>query len=144
VKRVGRRALSGDAGDAGPLELVILAPVLLALFAIVIAFGRATTADTDVEHAARVGARAAAAAQSIGGATARAQEVVSESLADSGVSCVSRSVGVGGSMQPGGQVTVTVRCVASLADLTRYALLPGSRTLTASATEVIDRTRGGG
>jgi len=133
----------GEGGDAGPLELVILAPVLLLLFALVVAFGRATTADTDVEHAARVGARAAAAAQSIGGATSRAQDVVAESLADSGLACVSRSVGVSGSMQPGGRVTVTVRCVATMADLTRYGLLPGSRTLTASASEVIDRTRGG-
>ncbi len=139
-----RPSRGSDAGDAGPLELVILTPVLLALFALVVAFGRATTADTDVQHAARVGARAAAAAQSMGGATARAQEVVAESLAGSGLSCVRRSVGVAGSMQPGGQVTVTVRCVATLADLTRYGLLPGSRTLSATATEVIDRTRGGG
>ena len=38
----------------------ILVPVLVLLFALVVAFGRAATADTDVEHAARVAARAAA------------------------------------------------------------------------------------
>lgn len=140
----GRRRVRGDAGDAGPLEAVILMPVLLALFALVIAFGRATTADTDVAHAARVGARAAAAAQSMGGAVARAQVVVAESLSDSGLACAQRRVGVGGSLQPGGRVTVSVTCVASMADLSGFGIVPGARTLSATATEVIDVIRGGG
>jgi Flp pilus assembly protein TadG len=139
-----RGRLRGDAGDAGPLEAVILIPVLLLLFALVLAFGRAATAGTDVEHAARVGARAAAAAQSMGGAEQRAEVVVSESLADSGLACLSRRVGVGGSLQPGGRVSVTVTCVASMADLSGFGLLPGDRTLTATASEVVDRVRGGG
>jgi Flp pilus assembly protein TadG len=134
----------GERGDAGPLEMVILTPVLLLMFAVVVLFGRATTADTDVAHAARVGARAAAAAQSMAGAHRRAATVVAESLADSGLSCVQRSVSVAGSLQPGGRITVTVRCVASLADVTRYGFIPGSRTLTATAAEVIDVRRGGG
>jgi len=142
-RRRPRGRVRGDRGDAGPLEAVILMPVLFAMFALVIAFGRTTTADTDVEHAARVGARAAAAAQSMGGATARAQIVVSQSLADSGLSCSTQSVSVSGSMQPGGRVTVTVTCVASMADVADYGLVPGSRTLTATATEVIDTNRGG-
>ena len=122
--------------------MVILVPVLLAMFALVVLFGRTTTAATDVSHAARVGARAAAAAQSIGGATTRATAVVDQSLADSGLSCAERSVAITGSMQPGGRVTVTVRCVASLADVTRYGFIPGSRTLRATASEVVDVTRG--
>lgn len=134
----------GERGDAGPLEMVILMPVLLLAFAVVVLFGRTTTADADVEHAARVGARAAAAAQSLSGATSRASAVVTESLAHSGLSCVSRSVGVSGSMQPGGRVTVTVTCVASLADVTRYGVIPGSRTLTATASEMVDLNRGAG
>ena len=133
-----------ERGDSGPLETVILVPVLLLAFAVVVLFGRTTTAATDVEHAARVGARAAAAAQSLGGARSRAGAVVSESLASSGLSCVDRSVGVSGSMQPGGRITVTVRCVASLADVTKYGFIPGSRTLIASASEVVDEHRGGG
>lgn len=138
------RRVRGDRGDAGPLEVAILMPVLLLLFALVIAFGRATTADTDVEHAARVGARAAAAAQSMGGAQQRAQIVVVESLADSGLACSQRNVAVGGSLQPGGRVSVTVTCVASLADLSGFGLLPGDRTLSATASEVVDVVRGGG
>lgn len=134
----------GDRGDAGALEAVILVPAVLMLFGVVVLFGRTTAADSDVEHAARVGARAAVAAQSWSGARTRAAAVVQESLASSGLSCVDHSVGVSGSLQPGGRVTVTVRCVASLADVTRYGAIPGAKTLTASATEVVDVHRGGG
>ncbi len=72
------RSGRGERGDAGPLEMVILMPVLLLAFAVVVLFGRTTTAATDVEHAARVGARAAAAAQSVSGARSRADAVVAE------------------------------------------------------------------
>jgi Flp pilus assembly protein TadG len=139
-----RRSLRGDGGDAGPLETVILLPVILMVSALVVLFGRTTTADTDVEHAARSGARAAAAAQTMAGARQRAEAVVGASLSDSGLSCASQSVAVTGRMQPGGRVTVAVTCEASLADLTRYGAFPGSRTLTAMATEVIDVHRGAG
>jgi Flp pilus assembly protein TadG len=137
------RRFHGQRGDSGPLELVILLPAVLAVFGLVVAFGRATTADTDVEFGARVGARAAASAQTSGGGSALAGEVVADSLRRAGLSCASGpSVAVGGSWAPGGRVTVTVVCTASLADVTKFGL-PGSRTLTASATEVIDSTRGG-
>lgn len=135
---------AGDRGDSGPLEAAILVPVLLLAFALVVVFGRVTSAASDVEHAARVGARAAVAAQSPAAAAARAEAVVAGSLADSGLSCVERAVSVSGSLQPGGRMTVTVRCVATLADVARYGLLPGARTLTASATEVVDVHRGSG
>jgi Flp pilus assembly protein TadG len=132
-----------DRGDSGPLELVILLPAVLALFGLVVAFGRATTADNDVEHAARVGARAAASAQTSGGGSALARDVVVDSLQSAGLSCASGpTVSIDGTWVPGGRVTVIVSCTASLADVTKFGL-PGSRTLTASATEVIDRTRGG-
>lgn len=136
---------SGERGGSGPLELVILLPAVLVLFGLVVAYGRTTTADIDVEHAAAVGARAAAHAQTYGGGWAKADEVASDSLAGAGLSCISGpSVGLTGSYTPGGRVTVTVSCVASLADVTQFGFLPGTRRLTASATEVIDRTRGGG
>ena len=136
--------LHGSRGDSGPLEMVILLPAVLLLFGLVVAFGRTTTAATNVEHAAAVGARAAVAAQTAGGGTARAETVVDESLAGSGLSCQSQSTSVSGEFTPGGRVTVTVSCVVALGDVTRFGLIPGDRTLTASATEIVDRTRGGG
>ena len=137
------RRARGERGDSGPLEMVILLPAVLLLFGLVVAFGRTTTADTDVEHAARVGARAAASAQTSGGGSALAQAVVADSLRRAGLACASGpSVAVGGPWVPGGRVTVTVSCTTSLADVTKFGI-PGARTLTATATEVIDRTRGG-
>jgi Flp pilus assembly protein TadG len=135
--------LRGARGDAGPLELVILMPVVLLVFGLVVAFSRATTAQEHVQHAAAVGARAAAGAQTAGGATAAAGQVVAASLAGVGMTHCGAPA-VAGSWTPGGRVTVTVSCVVDLGDVTKFGLIPGSRTLTASATEVIDRTRGGG
>jgi len=134
--------LRGTRGDAGPLELVILVPVVLLLFGLVVAFGRATTAQQHVQHAAAVGARAAAGAQTAGGGTSAAARVVHDSLAGVGMTDCS-APSVSGTWTPGGRVTVTVTCVVDLGDVTRLGVIPGSRTLTASATEVIDRTRGG-
>lgn len=138
-----QRRCRGERGDAGPLELVILMPALLMLFALVIAFGRTSAAGGDVEHAARVGARAAAASQTIGGAQTRAQTVVAESLQGSGLSCVDSSVSVSGDVAPGGEVTVSVSCVADLGDVVQFGM-PGSKTLQATATEQVDVVRGGG
>lgn len=136
--------LGGERGDSGALEAVILVPVVLAMFALVVAYGRTTQADGKVEHAAAVGARAAATAQTAGGGSAAATTVATRSLGDAGLACSSSSVSVGGDYSPGGRVTVTVTCVATLADLTGLGLPIGSRTLTATASEVIDVNRGGG
>ena len=136
--------LGGEHGDSGPLEAVVLVPVVLAMLALVVAYGRTTQADSKVEHAAAVGARAAASAQTAGGGTVLAEQVVAQSLRDAGLACSGRSVSVSGDYAPGGRVTVAVSCVASLADLTGLGLPLGSRTLRATATEVIDVNRGGG
>ena len=71
-----------------------------------------------------------------------AARVVGDSLAGVGMTDCGPPAVVG-SFTPGGRVTVTVSCVVDLGDVTKFGLLPGSRTLRASATEVIDRTRGG-
>jgi Flp pilus assembly protein TadG len=122
---------------------VILIPALLGVFALVMAFGRTTSAGGDVTHAARVGARAAAQAQTLGGATARAEAVVADSLADAGLACTSGATSVTGDMRPGGAVSVSVTCVVDLSDVTGLGPIPGSRTLRATAREAIDVVRGG-
>jgi Flp pilus assembly protein TadG len=124
--------------------VVILVPVLLALVALVVAFGRTTTANSDVEFAARVGARAAAQSSTAAGATSSATIVVERTLAESDLSCRSHSVSVDASdLRPGGRVSVTVTCLADLSDVSNLQLALGSRTMTATATEVVDRVRGG-
>jgi hypothetical protein len=133
--------LRGDRGDAGPLEVVVLVPAVLLVFGLVVAFSRTTTALEHVEHAAAVGARAAAGAQTYGGAHALATDVVVDVLDQVGMRCDPPAVD--GTFMPGGSVTVSVSCVVDLADVTPFGVLLGSRTLQASATEVIDRVRGG-
>ena len=136
-----RRRLLGERGDAGPLEVVILVPAVLVVFGLVVAFSRTTTATQHVSHAAAVGARAAASAQTAAGGSALATDVVAEELAQYNMTCGAPSVA--GTFTPGGSISVTVSCTVDLGDLTQLGMIPGSRTLTASATEVIDRTRGG-
>ena len=136
------RRWRADRGDAGPLELVILVPVVLLVFALVVAFGRATTAQQHVQHAAAVGARAAAGAQTAGGGTAVAARVVGDSLAAVGMTECGPPA-IAGAWAPGGRVTVSVTCVVDLGDLAPFGMLPGSRMLRASATEIVDATRGG-
>ena len=137
-----REAGRGDRGDSGPLEVVILVPVVLLLFALVVAYGRTTQADTKVEHAAAVGARAAAAAQTAGWRAGPGRGRRHARAWPRPDWAAAPSVSVGGDYRPGGRVTVTVSCVASLGDLTGLGLPLGSRTLTATASEVIDVRRG--
>ena len=145
-RRAGAPVMSvrcrGDRGDSGPLEVVILLPAVLLLFAMVVAFGRTTTASQHVEHAAAVGARAAAGAQTAGGAGAGGRRG-RRSQPRPARHDAARRPRSAGTFTPGGRVSVTVTCTVDLGDVTRLGFLPGSRTLTATASEVIDRTRGG-
>ena len=102
-------------------------PVVLLVFGLVVAFSRTTTATEHVAHAAAAGARAAVSAQTAGGATALASDVVADSLAQVGMSC--EPPAVAGTFTPGGSVTVTVSCTVDLGDVTRFGAIPGSRTL---------------
>lgn len=133
----GRR----DRGSAA-LELVILAPVLLALLGLVIAAGRTTIAQGSVDAAARDAARQASIALTPGQAQANAQASARSALRQDGLDCVPQvSVNVSQfTAVPAGQpaqVTALVRCAVPLADLTLPGL-PGSVELQASFTSPLD------
>ena len=139
TRRTGRAA--ADEGNAA-LELVILAPVLLALLGLVIAAGRMSIAQGSVDAAARDAARQAsisltpAAAQAAGEASALA------ALRQDGLDCrpvVLINVSQFATTQPGEQaaVTATVRCTVSLSDLALPGL-PGSTRLQAEFTSPLD------
>jgi Flp pilus assembly protein TadG len=144
-RRPGRRA--GQAADGGnaALELVVLAPVLLALLGLVIAAGRTSIAQGSVDAAARDAARQAslalspAAARDVGGASARA------ALARDGLDCTALTVYVDTSQfgYPPGQpasVRAYVRCTVPLSDLALPGL-PGTTTLTDEFTSPLDLYR---
>jgi len=135
----------GDAGSAA-LELVVLAPVLLVLLALVIAAGRTSIAQSSVDAAARDAARQASlalnptAAQQTGLTSAR------QALRDDGLDCVTENVTVdtggadaGFGVAPGqpASVSATVSCAVPLSDLFLPGL-PGAHTMTATFSSPLD------
>jgi TadE-like protein len=136
-----RRARRSDAGNAA-LELVVLAPVLLALLALVIAAGRMSIAQGSVDAAARDAARQASIAMTPWAAQAAGEASARTALREDGLDCSPviaintsqfRTVPVG---QPA-SVSATVNCTVPLADLVLPGL-PGSRRLTATFTSPLD------
>jgi Flp pilus assembly protein TadG len=141
VRRDAQQAVAADDGNAA-LELVILAPVLLALIGLVISAGRISIAQGSVNAAARDAARQAsisltpAAAQAAGQASARA------ALRQDGLDCqpvVLINVSQFATTQPGepAAVAATVKCAVSLSDLALPGL-PGSMRLQAEFTSPLD------
>ncbi|OEJ21519.1 hypothetical protein AS594_38915 [Streptomyces agglomeratus] len=128
------------------VETAILAPVMIALMLLMIAFGRVTDADGAVDSAARAAARAASLERDAGSAQAEAQAAADRSLEGEGITCQTSNVAVntGGyalDMGVDANVTATIACTADLSDIGLPGL-PGSKTLTASWTSPIDTYRG--
>jgi Flp pilus assembly protein TadG len=139
--RVSRDPERGDAA----LELIILAPVLLALIALVIAAGRISIARGSVDAAARDAARQASLARSPGEARIAAELSAQAALRQDGLDCTP-AVSVdtyGFSVQVGepAQVRATVSCQVPLSDLVVPGL-PGSVTLSYTFTSPLDPYRG--
>ena len=124
------------------VEVAVIAPAFVFLMLLVVFAGKVSEADGNVERAAAEGARAASLRQHPGNAATDARSAVEANLATAGVSCSTLEAIVDTSdFEPGGTVTVTVECTASMADVTLLGV-PGTRTFTATATEVIDTYRG--
>ena len=130
---------SHERGSAS-VEFVVIAPIFfLGFLSIVVLAGRVGQASNDVRSAAHEAARAASLSGTAGDAVVNATEMANANLASAGVACNGGStVNVDTSnFIPGGWVTVTVSCETPLGDLAALSL-PGSRTHTQSASEVID------
>jgi len=138
-----RRRGRGDDGAAGVEAAIAIVALLSVMFFIVGAL-RLTNSAGDVDAAARAAARAAASQRDMHAATTAATQVAASALSSRGVACTGGpSVTVGGNVDPGGVVTVTVTCVVSLADA-RLGGFAGSRTVTGHGVESVDSTRAGG
>ncbi|WP_305080828.1 TadE/TadG family type IV pilus assembly protein [Pseudonocardia sp. TRM90224] len=125
------------AGEEGSVatELVLVSPLLLLVIALIVLAGRLTDLRLQVESAAHQAARAASAQPAPDTATAAATRITAEL----GSHCADPTADVDiTGWAPGGSVTVTVTCVADVADLT---LLPigGRVPVTATFTSPIDR-----
>lgn len=126
------------------LEFTILAPALLALLALFVAFDRYGQVTGLLESAARDGARAATQARSAEEANRRVDAVVTDDLGQTPSSCANTGSGTvedSGAFLPGSLITVTVTCTVDYADL-GVPGLPGSHTITRSFVSPLDPYRG--
>jgi Flp pilus assembly protein TadG len=156
VRAPGRRGDAGGSQSAGPagrtqvgdrgsvtVELVLLAPVLLALLGLIVGLGRIADAGGLVSGAARDGARAASLAGTPAAAAAAARTAAAADLIDAGLACPDSDVATAtATFAPGGLVRVTVRCTVRLSDLAVPGF-PGARTLRATSAAPIERYRSG-
>lgn len=148
MPRLQRRRRRSDDGNAA-LELVVLAPILLGLLALVIAAGRTAIAQSAVDAAARDAARQASISLTPTAAQVAAQNSARAVLRSDGLDCV--PVVVTDTSQfgipPGhpAAVVATVSCTVSLADLAVPGV-PGTVRLQAIFTSPLDiyRSRSNG
>lgn len=127
------RRLRGDRGSVS-VELAILAPLVGILLACVVLVGRVQISRADLEGAARSAARDLSIARDPYAARGDIQDGLETTLRVGSPSCRSLTFTpvIGAT-----EVSVTIACVV---DLQAAAVLPvpGTMTLSASATEIVD------
>jgi Flp pilus assembly protein TadG len=133
-----------DAGNAA-LELVVLAPVIFILIALVVAAGRTSIAQGAVDAAARDAARQASISLTPRAAQVAARSSAEAALSGDGLDChprvhVDTSQFVTVPVGLPASVTATVVCRVPLSDLVVPGL-PGSRTLSFSFSSPLDPYR---
>lgn len=129
-----RRLTRGDDRGSVAVELVILAPLFGLLLLAVVAVGRVQNGRADIEAAARMAARDLSIARDPTGQLAVVEQAAATTLNVGSPSC--RTMSFTAAIGPE-QIDVTVACAADLQDASILPL-PGTLTITASATEVRD------
>lgn len=125
------------------VEMAVIAPALVALLLLVVFAGRVAQAEGDVRRAVSAAARAASLRQHPADAVEAGRMTAEANLAASGVGCGQLEVEVDtAQFFAGGSVAVTLRCTASMQDVSLLGV-PGRMTFVARSIEVIDRYRGG-
>jgi Flp pilus assembly protein TadG len=136
---------SSDSGSA-TLELVVLAPALLALLSLLVLGARTRMAETSVDQAAGQAARAASLARTASGARGAALTAARAVLDREGLTCAASDVSVdttGFTVRVGApaHVSVEVSCTVPFEDLALPGV-PGSRRINATAVSSLDTFRG--
>ena len=123
------------------VELVVLTPVVLVIALASLVFGRVVEARQQVVEAARAGAEAAAVLPTVGTAQWVGSINSAVNLVGRTHTCAHASITVDTShFTPGGYVTAHVSCLVLLSDV-GFPGLPGSTTVSASATAPLDPYR---
>jgi len=140
-RRAPLRPARDDRGGVSA-QAAAMAP-LLAIVAVVVLFtGRVVEANNAVQAAAHEAARAATLTGPADAAAA-ARSAAAANLNTGGLTC--RTLDVAADLtqfRAGGTVTATVTCTADFADMDLIGV-PGSKSFSATAVEVIDAYRGG-
>ena len=129
--------------DTGSLtvELVVLTPIVVIVVLASLVFGRVTEARQQVVEAARAGAEAAAVLPTVGTAQWVGSINAVIDLIGRTHTCANPEITIDTShFVPGGYVTAHVSCLVTLSDI-GFPGLPGSTTVSASATAPIDPYR---
>lgn len=142
VRAPQTRLPTGDAGSS-TAELTLVTPLLVMFLLLVVLCGRLVSARIDLDAAASAAARAASLARTETAARSQAESVAMETLSARGLTCHDAEITVSGGFTPGGAVTVEVSCRVYLEDLVLLDV-PGSQTVSATATSPIDQWRGAG
>ncbi|MEU0533459.1 TadE/TadG family type IV pilus assembly protein [Amycolatopsis tolypomycina] len=122
-------------------EAVLIAPVLVMLLLFVaVVVHRGVDARLRLDDVAHQAARAASLQRTPAAAAAAAQATASSALAHAGLVCRLAEVSMTASASPGSTVGVRVRCTVDFGQALVLGV-PGSRTLTAEASEVVDTYR---
>lgn len=125
------------------LEMTLATPVLLVLLMFVVFVGRVVTTSTDVQAAARDGARAASLRTDPRLADEAAREAVAGVLEAEDVRCEQLVVEVRtDGLRPGGSVMVDVTCNVSLRDLSLLGV-SGTKRVSGHSAASVDRYRSG-
>lgn len=127
------------------LELLLLAPFLLAVALFVIASGRIGLADISVQNAANAAARDASLSRTSGDAGTNADASARASVSVSGLNCQPLEVSVDGggidvAIGQVGTVSATVTCTLNFSDIALPGL-PGTKVITTTATSPVDPFR---
>lgn len=137
------RQVHGGRDERGSMaiELVILAPALVACILTIAAGARYADARGQTTDAAFSAARAASLTMNQQAAVAAGQRAATRSLAERGHACPTLIVTIRAhDFAPGGTVAATVTCIADLSELTGFGL-PGHKRFTATATVPIEEHR---
>ncbi len=126
------------------VELAMLAPGMLLIFALIFAYGQKGQIHGTLDSGTRDGARSATASRTYDEAVQRARAAVSRAIVGTPQSCQdSLRVSVSRDFQPGNAIVVTSTCRYGLSDI-GFPGAPGSMTSRATFTSMLDPNRGVG
>lgn len=129
----------GEDGNAA-IELILVAPLLLALLAVVVASGRILSTKSALESVARESARAASGESDATAADYIARERGAAVASGLGLDPSRLQLSINsGSFGRGTPLTVEARYSAELSDLPGFGFFPGSFELSARHVELLER-----